>query len=295
MSSREKAVFGGSEIRVDSSGAKLHGYAAKFNSLSENLGGFRERIAPGAFAKSLKTADVRLLINHEGLPLARTRSGNLTLREDSVGLYFEAQLDPNDPDVQRVMPKVKRGDLSQMSFAFTDLTEPDERWSKDADGSKLRTVREAKLWEISIVTFPAYPATSVEAAGLRQAQLERMRRLAELGKLVLADAPRSSSDMSPDERRRYLLSIEPEAKIENPQAAYEREMATRRELSRRIHQDAPRSGEYSAWKVHRYLDTLEWQLRQPKVFYNEPSSGTYSAAKIQRHLASLEWQWSQPK
>jgi HK97 family phage prohead protease len=77
---------------------------------------------PGAFAATLaKKPDVRLLINHDGLPLARTTSGTLKLREDKRGLHFEAELDATDPDVQRILPKVQRGDLSQMSFAFRTI------------------------------------------------------------------------------------------------------------------------------------------------------------------------------
>ena len=153
------------EEAADAKSTKMHGYAAKFNSLSENLGGFREKIAPGAFARTLKSADVRFLINHEGLPLARTRSGNLTLREDEVGLYFEAQLDTDDPDVQRIMPKVRRGDLNQMSFAFSLPDRENAKWEKGE--TPTRTLLDVDLWEISIVTFPAYPATTV---GVRNAQ-----------------------------------------------------------------------------------------------------------------------------
>jgi len=139
------------------SGNKLSGYAAVFNKLSENLGGFREKIMPGAFANTLmRGADVRLLLNHEGLPLARTKSGTLKLSEDSIGLFFETELELTDPDVQRIIPKLKRKDLNQMSFGFCVVS---DTW--DHSAQPVRTLLECDLFDISIVTYPAYPQTNV--------------------------------------------------------------------------------------------------------------------------------------
>ena len=158
------------ELRLDEDGGqvkKLRGYAAIFNRLSENLGGFREKIQPGAFTKTIKSADVRLLINHEGLPLARTKSGTLLLSEDDNGLRFEADMDLSDPDVQRLIPKMRRNDLNQMSFGFYTVS---DKWEHPADKclkESIRTLLEVDLYDISVVTYPAYPQTSVN---IRSAQ-----------------------------------------------------------------------------------------------------------------------------
>ena len=139
------------------SSGRISGYAAVFNKLSENLGGFREKIAPGAFANTLRrNADVRLLLNHEGLPLARTKSNTLKLSEDSTGLFFETTLELTDPDVQRIIPKMKRKDLTQMSFGFCVISD-----SWDHSAQPTRTLLEVDLFDISIVTYPAYPQTNV--------------------------------------------------------------------------------------------------------------------------------------
>ena len=139
----------------------IKGYAAVFNSMSHDLGGFREVIAPGAFSEVLaRGADVRLLYNHDdGAVMARTKSGTLELVEDEVGLRIWARVDMADPDVQRVIPKMMRADVDQMSFAFT--VEEDE-WD-ESGGYPLRTIRSVgELFEVSIVPFPAYEATKAE-------------------------------------------------------------------------------------------------------------------------------------
>ncbi len=168
----ETRVFATLELRVD--GGKnptLTGHAAVFNSMSEDMG-FREIIQPGAFTKTLKNnPDVRLLLNHDGLPLARTASKTLRLSEDKQGLHFVANLDPNDPDVQRILPKVQRGDLSQMSFAFRTI---DAEW-QTKDGEDLRMLKELDLndGDVSLVTYPAYQATDASLRGLDAALKSR--------------------------------------------------------------------------------------------------------------------------
>lgn len=166
MKKVEFREFPVTELRFDDAGAKkLSGYAAVFNQYAEGLP-FREKIVPGAFAKTLQNgADVRLLINHADLPLARTKSGTLALREDDKGLWFDADLDVTDPDVQRIVPKLRRKDLNQMSFGFYTVT---DKWEhgKDVQPST-RTLLEVELFDVSLVTFPAYPQTS---ASVRSAQ-----------------------------------------------------------------------------------------------------------------------------
>ena len=137
---------------------RMAGYAAVFNEASVPLP-FIEKIAPGAFRKTLsETPDVRLLANHEGLPMARTKNGTMRLYEDERGLYFEAEL-ANTQEARDLYTLVARGDVDQMSFAFRVIR---QNWSKDRTE---RTLTEVSLadGDVSIVTYPAYPATTVEA------------------------------------------------------------------------------------------------------------------------------------
>jgi HK97 family phage prohead protease len=129
-------------------------------------GTYMETIERGAFDKTLAEGDdVRLLINHDGLPLARwTGRGvnggdTMSLSADATGLKVEASLDRNDPDVQRIAPKMRRGDLTQMSFGFQVVKQD---WSKDYSE---RSIREVRLFDVSVVTYPANPTTS---ASVRQ-------------------------------------------------------------------------------------------------------------------------------
>lgn len=147
------------ETREAEDGAmRLSGYAAVFNDSSVPLP-FSERIAPGAFRKTLsETPDVRLLINHEGLPLARTKNGTLELSEDEVGLRFDADL-PDTSEARDLYTLIQRGDVDQMSFAFRVIR---QKWNADRTE---RTLTEVSLadGDVSVVTYPAYPTTTVEA------------------------------------------------------------------------------------------------------------------------------------
>lgn len=153
---KRSVAFTNYEMRASEDGKTLVGYAAMWDTPSHPMP-FIEFVKRGAFTKTLNDgADVRLLIDHEGVPLARTKSGTLKLSEDERGLLVEAQLDESNPDAARVMSAMKRGDLSQMSFAFRTIK---DSWSKDR---KTRELREVQLFDVSIVTFPAYEATVAE-------------------------------------------------------------------------------------------------------------------------------------
>ena len=144
------------DLRQAENGTTLYGYAALFDSPSEPMP-FIEYVKRGAFAKTLNDgADVRLLIDHEGVPLARTKSGTMRLMEDERGLAVEADLDPMNPDAARVISAMKRGDLSQMSFAFRTIQD------KFSDDRMVRELREVQLYDVSVVTFPAYEQTVAE-------------------------------------------------------------------------------------------------------------------------------------
>ncbi len=146
------------ETRAEDGKLRMAGYAAVFNEPSLPLP-FIEKIAPGAFRKTLsETPDVRLLINHEGLPLARTKNGTMRLYEDERGLYFEAEL-AETQEAKDLHTLVARGDVDQMSFAFRVIR---QKWNEDRTERMLTEVSLAD-GDVSIVTYPAYPATSVEA------------------------------------------------------------------------------------------------------------------------------------
>lgn len=148
------------EFREDSGALTLTGYASTFDQ-PYDMGWYSERVDPNAFQRTLgRKPDVRLLVNHDGLPLARTTSGTLSLDTDERGLLVSASLDANDPDVERLAPKMARGDLNQMSFAFRVVSDV---WEDDM--SK-RTLRELDLndGDVSVVT---YPANKNAKAGLR--------------------------------------------------------------------------------------------------------------------------------
>ena len=148
------------ETRESEEGLFIEGYFSVFNSTYELWPGATESVAPGAFANTLG-GDIRALIDHETrLVLGRNKSGTLELREDSHGLWGRVKINPNDQDAVNLYERVKRGDVDQCSFGFDIVKEDTE--VRD-DGSVHWTIREVKLHEVSVVTFPAYTETSVSA------------------------------------------------------------------------------------------------------------------------------------
>ena len=129
-----------------------------------DMGWYTERIMSGAFANTLnRSPDVQLLVNHEGLPLARTTNGTLDLREDAdQGLVFEARVDSADPDAQTLARKVESGLMDQCSFAFRVLR---QNWSDDHD---VREITEVDLnrGDVSVVNYGANPKTSAAVRSL---------------------------------------------------------------------------------------------------------------------------------
>lgn len=138
----------------------LVGYAALFDRpalIRDGRATFLEKIRKGAFAKTIAEADVRFLVNHDpSRILARTRNGTLRLREDDTGLFVEADLDMRDSEAAMWVQRVERGDIDQMSFAFEVIR---ESWQTDVD-PPVRELIEVRLWDVSLVTFPAYVDTS---------------------------------------------------------------------------------------------------------------------------------------
>ena len=155
------------ELRTDvDNNSTAIGYAAKFNSLSSNLGGFVESIAPGAFTQTLATGtgvDARALWNHDsGQLLGRMSAETLNLVEDEVGLRFEIDL-PNTTTGRDVRELLNRGDVQGASFGFRVI---DDSWGETEQGYPLRELRSVSLSEVSLVTFPAYPETEVALRSL---------------------------------------------------------------------------------------------------------------------------------
>ena len=147
--------------RNEETGPVIAGYFAVFNQPTELWPGCIEQIAPGAFASSLN-GDVRALVDHDTrLVIGRTVAGTLSLREDDIGLYGEIKINEHDSDAMNLYARVQRGDVSQCSFGF-DIVAEDYVMSPDGQTCTW-TIRDLKLWEVSVVTFPAYDATSVSA------------------------------------------------------------------------------------------------------------------------------------
>ncbi|MFU1797471.1 HK97 family phage prohead protease [Paenibacillus azoreducens] len=148
----------------------IEGYWAVCGRETELWDGAYEEIAPGAFNNTL-TNDIRALINHETrLVLGRNKSGTLDLRADSYGLWGSVKINPNDTDAVNLYERVKRGDVDQCSFGFNIVRELTD-WRDD--GTVKWTIQEVELHEVSVVTFPAYEATGVQA---RKAEVEQHRQ-----------------------------------------------------------------------------------------------------------------------
>jgi HK97 family phage prohead protease len=161
----------------------VRGYAARFNALSDDLGGFREMIAPGAFAGVLGD-DVRALIDHRSeMILGRTKAGTLRLREDDDGLAVEIDL-PDTQIARDLAASMARGDVDQMSFGFT--VDRDD-WAITEDGVVVRTIEALSgLFDVSVVTFPAYPQTEASLRSRAAAVSGARRRPLNIARARLA-------------------------------------------------------------------------------------------------------------
>lgn len=153
----------------------LRGYASTTEEpypVTDWLGEYQETICRGAFTKALQERqDVRLLVNHEGLPVARTKSGTMALNEDERGLLVDVpSLDTDSPLVQTLRSAMQRGDIDQMSFSFRATR---QEWNEDYTE---RFVREVKLYDVSVVTYPANEGTDVKLRGIPFATLDHLAR-----------------------------------------------------------------------------------------------------------------------
>jgi len=170
--------FSKDDLRAIDEGAgsvSVRGYAARFNELSDDLGGYREIISPGAFDDVLAdpNTDVRALINHEGVPLARYKGGReentLELSIDDDGLRYSFDLNLSHPESRSLAAAMSRGDIDQSSFRFQ--ARDGSKFSEQEGGLVRDVFRLSSLRDVSVVTFPAYPTTSAEVKrSLEEAQ-----------------------------------------------------------------------------------------------------------------------------
>ncbi len=147
------------------------GHAALFNNVTNIGNWYREQIAPGAFATAIKEDDVRALVDHEpSRILGRNTAGTLSLREDKKGLLVE--ITPPDTQLARdLIVSMERGDVTQMSFAFTVRSQKwDDLDDEESNELPMRTLLDVRLYDVSVVTYPAYPDTEVGVRSLQAAR-----------------------------------------------------------------------------------------------------------------------------
>lgn len=180
-----RTVVEGVEFRATPDGKKVKaaGYAAVFNKRSQNLGGFVEVVAPGAFKKTLQEQDVRALFNHDpNALLGRSGSGTLTIEEDETGLAYEVTL-PDTTVGRDVANLLERGDLAGSSFGFRTI---EDDWGETEEEFPLRTLKAVSLRDVGPVVFPAYSDSSSALRSLAEARslnLEDLVKAAELNTL----------------------------------------------------------------------------------------------------------------
>lgn len=167
-----RSVASSFETRSDDNGMYIEGYFSVFNSNYEIYPGCTESVAPGAFSNTLG-GDIKALCDHDTrLVLGRNKAGTLELREDSHGLWGRITINPNDSDAVNLYERVKRGDVDQCSFGFDIVREESD--FRD-DGTVHFTIREVELFEVSVVTFPAYAETSVSARKQDVAEIQKRK------------------------------------------------------------------------------------------------------------------------
>lgn len=148
----------------------IEGYFAVFDSNYDIAPGMSESIARGAFANSI-SGDIRALVNHDTtLVIGRTTVRTLELREDERGLWGRIVINPKDSDATNAYARVERGDVSQCSIGF-DIVKEDTEIRED--GSIHWTIRDVKLWEVSLCTFPAYEETSIDARSRERDEIRK--------------------------------------------------------------------------------------------------------------------------
>lgn len=203
----ERRYFRTTELRSVGQTMSIEGIAVSYNSLSPkgNLPGFRERIAPGAFSRSIASGrSVSCLINHDvNLVLGKTSARNLQLADGATGLRFRCDC-PSTSYAKDLIENIRAGVINQCSFGFAC---EDEDWDADPDDRDglIRTVRQARLYDVSCVTSPVYDGTNVDEAAARSFPMgipsEMRSRLNKWGILV------PNLPVSESERRRMEMQV----------------------------------------------------------------------------------------
>lgn len=146
------------EVRQQGDTLTIAGYAYKFYTRSQNLGGFVEQVRPGAGDESARQDDIRALFNHDpSITLGRSVSGTLRVAEDSEGLNYEVSADSRQSYVRDLAISLERGDVTQSSFAFRVI---EDDWGFTEDEFPLRTLVKIALFDVSPVTYPAYTSST---------------------------------------------------------------------------------------------------------------------------------------
>ena len=170
------------ELTTDKKGRTVRGYAAVFDTETDICGCWVEKIAKGAFSKTLQSADVLALYSHRtDRVLGRTTSGTLRLEEDDKGLAVEIDL-PDTTDGRDLAVLIERGDVKGMSFGFCTRK---QTWDETVEPPK-RTIEEVELYEVTITAFPQYPETEIGMRSLEHARNERRQHDREGGSLRIA-------------------------------------------------------------------------------------------------------------
>ncbi|HYF71368.1 MAG TPA: HK97 family phage prohead protease [Nocardioides sp.] len=190
------------EFRAEGGKLVAHGYAYVFNKLSKNLGGFVERIAPGAGKKTIQEQDVVALFNHDpNFVLGRMSSGTLRMEETDTGGEYEIDL-PDTTAGRDAAHLLERGDLAGSSMGFRTL---DDEWGETEQGYPLRTVKTFSLRDVGPVTFPAYSDTTAAMRSLAEARsldIDLLVSAAKAGTLgaLLTDGEHRDQEMQDDGR-----------------------------------------------------------------------------------------------
>lgn len=169
------------QTRQENDAKYIEGYFIRFNEETKLWEGAFEEVDPGAVDDSLKNNDIRCLFNHDtSIVLGRTGNGTLELKKDSKGIFGRVKINPNDKQALDIYARIERGDINACSFGFNII---DEEIQNRDDGTTKFVLKKIDLHEVSPVTFPAYPTTSIQARKQDLAEHKKRKLEAKKNKL----------------------------------------------------------------------------------------------------------------